>query len=84
MFNNIAVKRMMESNMAEEFDDTGLTLEEMELAREMLEQKLAEAEKGNMIFLSRPKAYVASIRLQYCENACNVMVRYNIIGLSLC
>lgn len=37
---------MLDSNMAEEFDESGLTVAEMELAQEMLQQKLAEAEEG--------------------------------------
>ena len=38
---------MLESNVVNEFDDTGLTLDEMELAKEMLEEKMANAEKGS-------------------------------------
>ncbi|XP_067945834.1 serine-rich adhesin for platelets-like [Watersipora subatra] len=41
------VKEIMTSNMAEEFDETGLSLEELELAREMLNQRMAEAEKDD-------------------------------------
>ena len=42
----IVVTKMMSSHTADEFDEEGLTQEEMELAQEMLREKLAEAEKG--------------------------------------
>jgi len=44
----IKVQDMMASNLADEFDESGLTAEEMELAQELLRQKLEEAEKGNL------------------------------------
>ena len=42
----LVVTKMMSSHTADEFDEEGLTQEEMELAQEMLREKLAEAEKG--------------------------------------
>lgn len=42
----ISVTQMLASHMSDEFDEEGLTAEEMDLAREMLNENIQNAERG--------------------------------------